>query len=332
MVDNSGAPDPTSTDQIVTDTGGQAGADAGSGAPAAAAPAGSAPAPAPTGSGTLVGSDPADKAIAAPADWPADWREKIAAGDTKELARLQRLGSSPADVYKAYRALEAKLSSGQLKSAKPAEGATPEEVTAWRKENGIPDSADGYVPELGNGVVLGEADKPLLDGFKAAALNANMTPAQFNETLKWYYAEIDNFRAQQEATDSSYHAKAEDTLRKEWGNDYRPNINAINNITALAPEGVAERFLGGRTADGKKIGDDPGIIKWLAAIAKEFNPAAAYIPVGTAAPGKAIGDRIGEIEGMMRDRNSDYWRNDAIQAEYRDLIDARERYQGRGAA
>lgn len=319
MVDNSGAPDPTTSEEIV-DTGAPAAPEVVSGdtKPAAAA------------TGTLVGSDPVDKAVTAPADWPTDWREKIAGTDAKELARLQRLGSSPADVYKAYRALEAKLSSGQVKAAKPAEGATPEEMVAWRKDNGIPDSPDGYVPELGNGVVLGEADKPLLDGFKATALNANMTPAQFNETLKWYYSELDNFRAQQEATDATYHGEAEDTLRKEWGNDYRPNINAINNITALAPEGVAERLLAGRTADGRKIGDDPGIIKWLAAIAKEFSPAAAYIPVGTTAPGKAIGDRLAEIKSMMG--TEAYWKNPAIQEEFRQLTEAQEKYSGRSAA
>lgn len=320
MVDNSGTPDPTGTseEQVVqTETGAPAAPEVVSGAPAQPA-------------GTLIGSDPVDKAVTAPSDWPADWAEKIAGDDAKELARLKRLGSSPKDVYRAYRSLETKLSSGQLKSAKPADGAAPEEVAAWRKENGIPDSPEGYVPDLGNGVVLGEADKPLLDGFKATALNANMTPAQFNETLKWYYAELDQFNAQREQQDTAYHAEAEDTLRKEWGNDYRPNINAINNITALAPEGVAERFLAGRTADGKKIGDDPGIIKWLAAIAKEFNPAAAYIPVGTAAPGKAIGDRLSEIKGMMG--TEAYWKNPAIQEEFRQLTEAQERYSGRPSA
>lgn len=77
-----------------------------------------APAPAadaaPAASGTLLTSEPADKPVIAPADWPEDWRSKVAGEDAKELARLQRMGS-PADVWKAYRALEAKISSGQLK-------------------------------------------------------------------------------------------------------------------------------------------------------------------------------------------------------------------------
>jgi hypothetical protein len=58
----------------------------------------------------------------------------------------------------------------------------------WRKERGIPDSAEGYEPKV-EGLVFGEADKPMVDSFKQHAHSKNWTPDQFNEALGWYAAE-----------------------------------------------------------------------------------------------------------------------------------------------
>lgn len=281
--------------------------------------------------GTLLGGGgaaDAERPAAAPADWPEDWRTRLAGDDKGLLNKLGRY-ASPLDFAKAYRNLETKVTSGQLKTTLP-DNATPEEVAAWRKEAGLPDSPEGYVPELGQGLVLGDADKPLVDGFKQAALDANMTPTQFNKALNWYFAETEKVRQQTEEADAGYKSQAEDVLRQEWGAEYRPNINAINNILEMAPDGTGERLLAGRTADGKRIGDDPGIIKWLAALAREFNPAMPHIPAGSGNPMKATGDRIAEIEAKMG--TPEYWQNSRLQEEYRDLVEAREKYQSRSSA
>jgi hypothetical protein len=283
--------------------------------------------------GTLLGSEPTDKPVAAPADWPADWRQKIAGDDAKELARLQRLGNSPADVYKAYRALEAKLSSGQAKPALP-DNPTPEQLTEWRKANGIPEAPDGYEPALPDGMVLGEADKPLVTDFQRVALDANMTTQQFNKTLEWYHKHVDNFRAQQEEADTASRREVEDTLRSEWGNEYRGNINAVNNTMRMYFGDAAAEILSARTPSGKMVGDFPEFIKGMALTAKELNPAMGLIPAGSSNPLQATESRISEIEAMMKAPNAGdiYWRNEKVQAEYLQLIEAREKYAGRSAA
>ncbi len=63
--------------------------------------------------------------------------------------RLDRF-DSPAAVAKSYRELEAKVSSGELKAPvkPPAADAKPEEVAAWRKEQGLPETAQAYVEGL----------------------------------------------------------------------------------------------------------------------------------------------------------------------------------------
>ena len=74
--------------------------------------------------GTLIGGDASAETIeaSAPADWPADWRQKLAGEDKKTLERLGRM-ASPADLFKSYRALEQKVSAGELKKGLPENAA-----------------------------------------------------------------------------------------------------------------------------------------------------------------------------------------------------------------
>ena len=77
--------------------------------PAAQEPAA---APAPT---LISGAQSPAAAPAAPAPAPVadDWRAKLSGGDAKELERLKRF-TDEAAVWKSYRALEQKMSSGEL--------------------------------------------------------------------------------------------------------------------------------------------------------------------------------------------------------------------------
>jgi len=285
---------------------------------------------APQPAGTLAGSEPVEKPVAAPADWPEDWRTKVAGEDAKELARLQRMGS-PADVWKAYRALEAKISSGQLKSGlKP--DATPEEVAAWRKENGLPAAPEEYRPNLPNGMVPGEADKPLIEGFQKTAHELGMTADQFNKTLGWYYGMMDEVQSQNFERDKTFRSTAEDQLRAEWGPAYRTEVKAVANfMEANAPAGLADVLFNSRTPDGNLIGDHPEVLRWLNSLARTVNPMASLVPAGTGDMMKAGEARITEIETMIRNRDDAYWKNPAVQNEYQQLLGARDQMKGRAA-
>ena len=117
---------------------------------------------------TVVNTD--DKAAPAPPTWPADWRDQMAsalpeAERAKELERLKRF-NSPNEVYKSNRELESRMSSGEFKRPLPKD-ATPEQLSAWRKENGIPEKAEEYFPKIKmkDGLVIGEQDKPYVNKF-----------------------------------------------------------------------------------------------------------------------------------------------------------------------
>ena len=285
-------------------------------------------------SGTLLsGADTAaDKVAAAPADWPADWREKLAGDDKKALEQLKRY-SAPTDMWAKTRSLEQKLSSGEYKRDVP-KPEKPEDLKAWRAERGIPETPDGYKIELPNGVILSESDKPVVDAFAAQMHEKNWDNAKVNEALSWYYAEQERQLAVRAEADGQFKQVAEDELRGEWGQEYRANMTAVKNLVAGMPEGVAANLLGGRTANGQRIGDSPAMIRWLAQISRELNPAATLLPNVGGDAGKSITDRIADIEKMMGDSGSDYWRgpkSESIQSEYRTLIEARDRIKAHAA-
>jgi hypothetical protein len=264
-------------------------------------------------------------------DWPEDWRTRLAGEDKGFLNKLARY-ATPQELAKAYRAIEQKQASGELKKGKP-ENATPEEIATWRKEAGLPATPEEYKIELPNGLVLGEADKPLVASFlKEAALEGDLSNAQVNKALGWYYANQDKQKAAQADADREYKTKAEDALRGDWGQEYRVNLTAVNNmLSAHFPEGAVDRFLAGRTADGRRTGDDPDILRGLTALARELNPAASLIPAGTTDPGKGIDTELEEIRELRRNDPGKYDADRKMQDRELQLIEARQKLKSRAA-
>src|SRR3546814_3644725 len=52
--------------------------------------------------------------------------------------------------------------------------ATPEQIAEWRKEQGIPEKPEDYDLKFDNGLVIGEADKPLVAEFLKASHATNV--------------------------------------------------------------------------------------------------------------------------------------------------------------
>ena len=262
--------------------------------------------------------------------WGDGWREAVAKGDEKMLARLGRF-NSPEDMWRSYTALEARMSSGELKSALK-EGATDAEKAQWRKENGIPEKPTDYDLKLSDGTVIGEEDMPTVGKFLEAAHANNLTPAQVKSTLDWYYG-MANTQTEEQATKDTDAARASaDELRAKWGNDYRPNINSVHGLLDQAPAGFKEMFLNGRLADGTPIGSSVAGLEWLAQVARIVNPAGTVVPAGTTNIGQAITAELDKLTKMMGNRNSEYWKGPkaaANQARYRELVDAQTRQAAR---
>jgi hypothetical protein len=181
------------------------------------------------------------------ADATPDWRARMAGDDKDALTRLGRF-SDEAALFKSYRALETRLSSGEVVK-KLAEGASAEEVATWRTENGIPLEPAAYVDgfKSDKGIVLSEADKPIVGEIATAAHAFNVPPAAFNGIVEKYYEIQEQQVAAQADADAAYKQQSEDALRGVWqGPEFRQNLAAVQNLMAGWPEGLAAAVLAGR--------------------------------------------------------------------------------------
>lgn len=263
--------------------------------------------------------------------WPDTWRNMISP-EEKHAKTLERF-ASPKAMFESYQALRQRFDSGEVRT-KLAPDAKPEDVAQWRKENGIPETPDKYDMTLSDGLVIGDADKPIVGEFTKTAHEANMHPDQVKKTLGWYFKERERQMQERHEADENHRRETEDALRSEWGNEYRGNINTITALLDSAPEGFKENFISARLADGKALFNDPKALRWMIDIAKQINPAATVIPGAGANQASAIDDEIVNIEKLMGNKNSDYWKGpaaDKMQARYRDLITARDRLNRKSA-
>jgi hypothetical protein len=251
-------------------------------------------------------------------DWAA-LRTKYAKGDEKLAARLGRYSSAEA-ALDALVAAQNKISSGGLK-APLSEDPTPEELKAWRAENGIPETPEGYEIKIPEGL---DVDEKGIEGAKKLALEKNIPPAHLQALTEYQFQLREQAILEQQTADATYREQAEESLREEWGSEFKLNKNMINGLLDTAPEGVKGQLLGGRLADGTVLANDPKVLRWLASLAREVNPTATVVPGSGTNSVQAIESEIAGLKKLMGDRTSEYWKGptaEKMQARYRDLVD-----------
>jgi hypothetical protein len=254
---------------------------------------------------------------ATPAEQPAaepavDWRREIAGDDEKILAHLGRYNSQK-DAIKAGFELKQKVSSGEYKRniAFPKDGSAEDQIK-WRAENGIPDSPDKY--KMPDGLVIGEADKPVVDEFLKAMHAENAPEGAVKQAVDWYYKTQEQAAARAAEETKAQRVLIEETLRGEWGPEYLANKNMTENF-------VKTRF--GDVVGAALLESSPEVVKELAAIAREINPAATVVP-NSSNPAQSISDEIETLKAKMK--NLDSWAKDTKgQARMVELLDAQER-------
>jgi len=265
-------------------------------------------------------------------DWPDDWRDKLAKGDDKARKRLDRF-QSPADVMKSWQELERRMSSGEVKAKLP-DNATEEQIAAWRKDNGIPDKPDGYLEKLPNGLVIGDEDKPILEGYLARVHGKNASPEIVADTVAWYYAQQEETIAAQAEADKAYGRQSEDALRAEWGGEYRANVNSVMSFLKTAPADdngtpLSDLLMGARMADGTLFGSNPAALRWLARLANDANPAGFVAPGAGGSQIDAINTELDTIRKAMRENRAAYDKDEKMQERFRTLLLAQEKLSAR---
>lgn len=300
-----------------------------------ASPAASpAPAPTPAPSPTPAASQtPAPAATPAPSPapsaapvagtWREDWRQTLAKGDEKALKRLERF-QSPEDIFTSYRALEQRLSSGELKPNTPfPDKGTAEEQASWRQERGLPISPDKYEIKLKDG--MEEADKPIIESFAKAMHGHHLDSTQLAAAIEWNRTFLGEQADLREQADAQTKQKTEDALRADWGSDYRTNISLRDGLLATAPADFVDSFMHGRLADGTPIMNSVSANKWLVSMAREINPVTTIVSNAGANISGAIDTEIAAIEKTMRENRKAYNADAKMQERYRQLLGARDK-------
>lgn len=274
---------------------------------------------------------PQDTTKPAGPTFAATWRADIAAGDEKAAKVLERF-ATPQDLAKSYLEAQARIRSGELAKPLPKD-ATPEQVASWRTENGIPEKPEGYREKLPNGLVIGEADVPIIDKVLAGPLHKHgIKPDAVHEVIQEYYKfQDEQVKVQQEA-DGEAKTALDASLREAWGTDFKANANIYANYIASAPKEVQDVLTSARDVDGNFLLYKPEVVSWLVNQAREINPAGHIVPNSGDGGIQSVQAEIDGIEKMMRTDRTAYNRDEAKQARLRQLYEARLKLQKRGQA
>lgn len=265
-----------------------------------------------------------DKQIVAPADWPDDWKVKLAGEDKDALKRLDRF-KSPGDLWKSYAEADKKIRSGKASAdepmpdpAKDADGAK-----AWRKERGIPDDPTGY--ELPKTVQerLTDEDKPVLASFTEFAHKKGLPPIAVASAAEWYVDMQEQTFAQREAADKQQVDDTQDALRAELGKEFRPFTTVAKRFAQEVTPGIDwfEARLPPEPGypHGRKLSNVPEFVKALGEMGMQKFGDVAF--AGGEASTKTMG-RLEEIERIRDQEWSKYKDDEKLQAEYQTLLDA----------
>jgi hypothetical protein len=266
-------------------------------------------------------------------DGGLSWRDRVAGQNAQGRRLLDRYADEQA-FGRAHFELLRRMGTGELKQANPfpTQGSAEEQVN-WRKANGVPDSDAAYAEKLAipNGVVLGEVDKNGIGHFAKQAHAKNWSQSQFDDAVAMWYQTQDHIINQRDQQDDYWHEEAQEQLRQEWvGHEYRQNVAKLHNYLAAFPEEFRRDLMGGRTASGRLIGDDPRFLHLFLEMAETLNPEASVVPSGMTLEG--YNSRRKELEAMVNDSESAYYTGanaQALRAEYGKYLQQDEARQRR---
>src|SRR3990167_4810505 len=218
-----------------------------------------------------LGGGGEDKPVTAPVNFPENWADIMAGGDPKAAAYYRRY-NSPAAVGKALLAMRQKMDTGEIARAKPEgdpdDPTYKQAISEWRAQAGIPEKPDGYLDKVPDGIVFGENDKPMLDGFLKDMHAKDVPPPYVHEALRWYKANEEKVINDRAVADKQHRATAEDEMRAEWGPDYRGHMQLVHTVVANEEWGGSQDLVtelySARLADGTPLGDPPAFLRWAA--------------------------------------------------------------------
>ena len=218
--------------------------------------------------------------------------------------------------------LQKKISEGLTKTGLP-DDPSDEQLAEYRQANGIPETHEGYEFDFGEGVVLGGEDKAVLDAMLPKMHASNIPNDVANGLAKDFFearaAEVQK-RKDQDGLDSQ---RAQSILRESWQGDFQANVNIFKSVIGQMPEGLREGIINARLPDGTGLMNDPNFVQFMVQRERQANPTVTVVPSSDGNPVQTINDEIKSLEDRM---DTDEWfKDDAAQKRYRELVTARDK-------
>ncbi|MEO3429730.1 hypothetical protein AAFN88_12770 [Pelagibius sp. CAU 1746] len=245
----------------------------------------------------------------------ADWRGAIT---EPGLRRVAEKFTSPAEVVKSYAALQSRLGRSVVK---PGPDAGPEELAAYRRQLGVPESSEGYqvslpedLPEQLHADPAGEA---LQRDFLQTMHEAGASNEVVQRALDWYYGNVTQSLTHQAQSAAERRAEAEASLRREWGGDHERNLTfAQRAVQSFGDDGFVD-FLESQEVEGVKLGDHPAFVRAFAAIGRSMGEDVPLSGEGTSG-GSSLQARIDALHALQ-DSDPQKYATRAVQSELQSL-------------
>lgn len=190
-----------------------------------------------------------------------DWRS----GLSGDLLRHAEKFATPQDAVKAHRKAQQQISRMVVV---PGDGATPEELGRFRRQMGVPESADGYqvtLPDdLPEALRPGDQNDDMQQSFLEAMHRSGATQSQVQTALDWYYGMIRDAHGIHTTALTDYKEAQESDLRRAWGNGYEAKVATANRFVENFAGNDAEGLLGLELKDGGLLGAHPAFVRLAA--------------------------------------------------------------------
>jgi hypothetical protein len=232
--------------------------------------------------------------------WPQDWKTKLVGDDaeSKFAKWVARYGSPDAALKGGFEAVNM-VRSGQYKKAL-TDGAKPEDVAAWRAENGVPEKPEDYKITVPAEFTPDDASKKAAEAavaaYKPVFHELNISQGVAEQLVARHFAEeAAVHQARYEAAQQAMEKYKLD-LAREYGRDYETNMRtAAQFISQQVGSDAAGRLFNMVLADGTHLGSHPDFVRFATNSALAFSSDGEIVTGdGGGTAGKSVDEQLRE--------------------------------------